>query len=116
MNLKTPSLFNLLFWAAMGLFILYTYTCSELYNPLGHTEITPVSQDVSCTEGWFKLGYANAASNFIRSLTHSNYAVFRSNSFKEPVLLFEDNVITLKKSMFILINKIEAVGKPKKII
>ncbi|QOJ29932.1 MAG: hypothetical protein HRU80_14065 [Ignavibacteriales bacterium] len=50
---------QLLFWAALSLFALTAYSCSEPASPYGQTEITIEALDASCTEVWLELKFSN---------------------------------------------------------
>ncbi|MCC6550926.1 MAG: hypothetical protein IT279_12750 [Ignavibacteriaceae bacterium] len=46
-------------WAALSLFALSAYSCSEPASPFGQTEITLEALDASCTEVWLELKFSN---------------------------------------------------------
>ncbi|MCC6549393.1 MAG: hypothetical protein IT279_04915, partial [Ignavibacteriaceae bacterium] len=49
------------FWAALSLFALSNYSCSEPASPYGQTAITLEALDASCTEVWLELKFSNLA-------------------------------------------------------
>lgn len=46
-------------WAALSLFALSNYSCSEPASPFGQTDITLTTLDASCTEVWLDLKFIN---------------------------------------------------------
>ncbi|QOJ30336.1 MAG: glucosyl transferase [Ignavibacteriales bacterium] len=82
---------KLLFWAAMGLITLSSYSCSEPASQYGLTEITLEALDASCTEVWLELKFNNLtqlANVAIQKDGKDYHRILSLN--RDTLLVFED--------------------------
>ncbi|MBV6510701.1 MAG: hypothetical protein FMNOHCHN_00178 [Ignavibacteriaceae bacterium] len=82
---------KLLFWAAMGLITLSSYSCSEPASPYGQTAITLEALDASCTEVWLELKFSNLTQPANVAIQKDGKDYHRILSLnRDTLLVFED--------------------------
>ncbi|MCK6615173.1 MAG: glucosyl transferase, partial [Ignavibacteriaceae bacterium] len=82
---------KLLFWAALGIFTLGAYSCSEPASPYGQTDITLTALDASCTEVWLELKFSNLAQPANVAIQKDGKDYHRILSLnRDTLLVFED--------------------------
>jgi len=90
MGLNTLSA-KLLFWAALGLIVFSSYSCSEPASPYVQTEIILTALDASCTEVWLDLKFNNLtqpANGAIQKDGKDFHQLLSLN--RDTLLVFED--------------------------
>ncbi|MBV6511101.1 MAG: glucosyl transferase [Ignavibacteriales bacterium] len=92
MSAKTP-LHKLQLWAALSLFALSAYSCSEPASPFGQTAITVEALDASCTEVWLELKFSNLTQPADVAIQKDGKDYHRILSLnRDTLLVFEDLV------------------------
>ncbi|MBV6513092.1 MAG: hypothetical protein HRU80_03935 [Ignavibacteriales bacterium] len=90
-NIYSILLYKLLFWAALSLIALSTYSCSEPASPFGQTDITLSALDASCTEVWLELKFSNLSQPADVAIQKDGKDYLRLLSLnRDTLLVFED--------------------------